>query len=116
MGAQHSRGKPKGLPKSGGRKKGTPNRVTQDFRNRLEELGFDPIQGAIDLFNDLETPPDIRFRCIYFLAEFSFYKPKNPLDLPGAQLPPPPRDATEGMSDEDLDDALRQKKAAAERG
>lgn len=111
MGALHSRGKPKGLPKSGGRKKGTPNKVTADFKNRLEELGFDPIQGAIDLFEDRDTPPDIKFRCIYFLAEFSFYKPKNPLDVAGAQLPPPPRDATEGMSDEDLDNELRKKKA-----
>ena len=35
----------KGLPKTGGRAKGTPNRRTQNIMEKLEALGCDPIAG-----------------------------------------------------------------------
>ncbi len=35
----------KGLPKTGGRAKGTPNRRTQNIVEKLEALGCDPIAG-----------------------------------------------------------------------
>ncbi len=35
----------KGLPKTGGRAKGTPNRRTQNIVEKLEALGRDPIAG-----------------------------------------------------------------------
>lgn len=39
MGNQANRaGRPKGIPKSGGRQKGTPNRVTRDVREWLSKL------------------------------------------------------------------------------
>jgi len=32
------KGKPKGLPKTGGRQPGTPNKVTQEFRETVKQL------------------------------------------------------------------------------
>lgn len=37
-------GKPKGLPKSGGRPAGVPNRKTQVLVDKAEELGVDPFE------------------------------------------------------------------------
>ncbi len=37
--------RPRGLPKTGGRAKGTPNKRTQSVMERLEALGCDPIEG-----------------------------------------------------------------------
>ena len=37
--------RPKGLPKTGGRAKGTPNKRTQSVMEKLEALGCDPIAG-----------------------------------------------------------------------
>lgn len=98
--------KPKGLPKTGGRKKGTPNKVTADFRERVLEENFCPIKAAIALYEDFETPHDIKFKCIYFIAEFSYYKPKNPLDVPGNSLPPAPSEDSSALTDEELESAI----------
>ena len=38
--------------KTGGRKKGTPNRPTQALRARLESLDFDIVQEAVILYRD----------------------------------------------------------------
>ena len=46
--AKRRPGKPKGLPKSGGRLKGTPNRSTVQTRDRIQELA-DPIAFLADV-------------------------------------------------------------------
>ena len=46
--AKRRPGKPRGLPKSGGRVKGTPNRSTVQTRDRIQELA-DPIQFLADV-------------------------------------------------------------------
>ena len=38
-------GRPPGLPKTGGRQKGTPNKATQTVAEKLDALGCDPIEG-----------------------------------------------------------------------
>ena len=47
---KHGPGRPKGTPKTGGRKKGTPNRHTAQTRDRIQELG-DPIAFLADVMN-----------------------------------------------------------------
>ena len=42
-------GRPLGLPKTGGRKKGTPNAKTKELSEKLEALSFDPIQVLASL-------------------------------------------------------------------
>lgn len=40
-------GRPPGIPKSGGRKAGTPNRRSAEARERVEAMGFDPLEGLV---------------------------------------------------------------------
>jgi hypothetical protein len=48
--AKRGPGKPKGHPKSGGRKKGTPNHTTAQTRDRIQQLA-DPIDFLADVMN-----------------------------------------------------------------
>lgn len=41
-------GKP-GQKKTGGRQKGTPNKLTSDIQAKLDKMGCDPIKGMADL-------------------------------------------------------------------
>ena len=41
--------RPEGIPKSGGRKKGTPNLKTLVLRESLSRVGFDIVQELRDL-------------------------------------------------------------------
>ena len=45
-------GRPKGLPKSGGRKKGTPNRPTASLRDRLIGLNCDYVACLANIVNN----------------------------------------------------------------
>jgi len=47
--------RPKGLKKSGGRKKGTPNKTTFLLEEKLEHLNFDPVVELIICFDSLES-------------------------------------------------------------
>lgn len=42
-------GRPVGLPKTGGRKKGTPNKFSFDANAVAEEMGVDPLQVLLEL-------------------------------------------------------------------
>ena len=51
-------GRPVGLSKTGGRKKGTPNAKTKELGARLESFGFDPLKELSELVqgvNDLSA-------------------------------------------------------------
>ena len=49
------RGRPPGLPKTGGREKGTPNRDTAAVREKLVALGCDPTEELVKLARDPKT-------------------------------------------------------------
>lgn len=69
-------GRPVGLPKSGGRAKGTPNRKTQEVANKLYELGCDPIEGMARIAMDNTQPTELRVRCYAELAVYMYPKRK----------------------------------------
>jgi hypothetical protein len=48
-------GRPPGLPKTGGRKKGTPNRATVVLRDKLAALGCDPAEELVKIAQNPET-------------------------------------------------------------
>ena len=56
--------------KTGGRTKGTPNRVTLDVAERLAALKCDPIEGMARLALDEENPPELRGRMFAELAQY----------------------------------------------
>lgn len=69
-------GRPKGLPKSGGRQKGTPNRSTQAVREIFEELDFNPIRELVGMARDPKIRPDLKANILVNLCSYRFPKPK----------------------------------------
>ena len=51
-------GKPKGLPKTGGRKKGTPNAVSRDLRARISAFLDENFDTAVKAWKQLNDPKD----------------------------------------------------------
>lgn len=62
--------------KTGGRTKGTPNKLTSDARSRLEALGCDPIEGMAVIAMDANNPMDLRGRMFAELAQYVYPKRK----------------------------------------
>lgn len=53
-------GRPPGLPKTGGRAKGTPNRATAALKEKLAALGYDPVDELVKIAQDPKTPVVIK--------------------------------------------------------
>ena len=68
--------RPKGLQKTGGRQRGTPNRATQELAEKLEALGCDPIEGMARLAMAAETAPALKVKCYAELAQYVHAKRK----------------------------------------
>jgi len=68
--------RPKGLPKTGGRVSGTPNRITEALAQKLEKLGCDPIEGIAKIALDPLTTADLKVRCFAELAQYIYPKRK----------------------------------------
>jgi hypothetical protein len=62
--------RPKGLPKTGGRAIGTPNRKTLEVTAKLDGLGCDRILGLAEIAMSPETAPELRVRCYSELAGY----------------------------------------------
>lgn len=67
--------KRKGDPKSGGRKKGTPNKKRIFVAERLAELNFCVVQNIIILYEQADTPPEIKCKLLNMLLDYSAPKP-----------------------------------------
>lgn len=76
----------KGSPKTGGRKKGTPNKRTQSVQQLLDEKGVNPIEAMADVLIDaIQTGDQDK---IVFIADklAPYYSPKlaaTKLDVEG---------------------------------
>lgn len=65
-------GRPKGTPKTGGRVAGTPNRVTQEFRETVTRLLEDNAENvALWLEQVAKDDPDKALQRLAQLAEFA---------------------------------------------
>jgi hypothetical protein len=73
-------GRPLGFAKTGGRKRGTPNKSTQAITESLAELGCDPIAGMARIAMDPDTSPELKVRCYAELAQYVYPK-RKPVDL-----------------------------------
>lgn len=62
--------------KTGGRRKGTPNRVSQDIRDKLASLGCDPIEGMARIAMDADNPVQLRGKMFAELAQYVIPKRK----------------------------------------
>jgi hypothetical protein len=52
--------RPKGLPKTGGRQRGTPNKVTTEFREAAAAAGRTPLEHMMWVMNDEGQPIAMR--------------------------------------------------------
>ena len=69
-------GKPKGLPKTGGRQKGTPNKTTQEARKLFESI-MDRNVGRIEQALE-EIYDDDKQKFLYVINKyFPYYLPKQ---------------------------------------
>jgi hypothetical protein len=66
----------RGLPKSGGRQRGTPNKRTHELAEKLQELGCDPIEGLARIALSNETAPELKVRCYAELVQYVHPKRK----------------------------------------
>lgn len=73
-------GRPWGLPKTGGRQKGTPNKATLTVQEKLDSIGCDPIVELAKLAMNEKYAEEFRRRCLSDLASYICPKPK-PTDL-----------------------------------
>ena len=68
--------RPKGLPKTGGRARGTPNKATDALARKLTKLGCDPIEGLAKIALDPATETVLKVRCFAELAQYIYPKRK----------------------------------------
>lgn len=73
--------RPKGLPKTGGRKKGTPNKATLDVKHRIDQIldNESGWQHIADQFAQGELPIPVLLR----LIEYRIGKPKESIEMSG---------------------------------
>ncbi len=69
-----TKGTPK--PEGSGRKKGTPNKLSATVRERLEELGCDPIEGMAQIAMDKSNTPELRHKAYADIAQYAYPKLK----------------------------------------
>jgi hypothetical protein len=67
---------PKGLLKTGGRTRGTPNKKTELVAKKLAKVGCDPLEGLAKIAVDPETKVEIKVRCLAELAQYVYPKRK----------------------------------------
>ena len=62
--------RPKGTPKTGGRKAGTPNRATMSIRDKLAEIGCDPALALAEMAMNPETDRALRAKILADLLPY----------------------------------------------
>jgi hypothetical protein len=72
-------GRPSGLPKTGGRTKGTPNRCTVALKEKLDGIGCDPVMELARIGMNKTNPIEIRIRCFSEIAQYVYPK-RKPVD------------------------------------
>jgi hypothetical protein len=79
-----SGGRPTGLPKTGGREKGTPNRATLALKEQLDALGCDPLVELAKIAMNKKNAVEIRARCLSEIAPY-IYPKRKPVDMASDQ-------------------------------
>ena len=71
-----AQGKPKGLPKSGGRQKGALNTDRQALLDRAQALGLEPWDALVSLAMDQMLESPLRFQAIKEVCSYVYTKTK----------------------------------------
>lgn len=77
-------GRPKGLPKSGGRQKGTPNKITADIKEIAQSFGEEAITYLVEIARNGDAPPAARVAAVKEILDRGYGKAKQDVELTGA--------------------------------
>ena len=66
--------RPQGMPKTGGRVRGTPNKRSADLFGKLGRMGCDPMEGLARIALDPDTDVALKVRCFAELAQYVYPK------------------------------------------
>jgi hypothetical protein len=72
-------GRPVGLPKTGGRKKGTHNRATVVLKDKLATLACDPAEELVKIARNPKTPAESKVQIYSTLLPYVYPK-RKPVD------------------------------------
>src|SRR3954462_7140257 len=79
-------GKPPGLPKTGGRTKGTPNRATAALKDKLAALGYDPLEELVRVAQNPKTSVVLKVHICEVLLPYEYPK-RKPQDSSSDERP-----------------------------
>ena len=65
-----------GHEKRGGRKKGTPNKKTQDLMAMCEARGINLFEAFLEIIEDVNADPNLRFSALKEAAQYVYPKRK----------------------------------------
>ena len=75
--------RPKGLPRTGGRPKGVPNKITADVKALAQVYCSDAIDTLAKIMSDSEVPPAARVSAAKELIDRGYGKAIQPTELSG---------------------------------
>lgn len=75
--------RPKGLPKTGGRQKGSSNKVTADIKALAQAHCADAVDTLASIMTDVETPAAARVAAAKELIDRGYGKAVQPTELSG---------------------------------
>lgn len=76
--------RPKGLPKTGGRQKGTPNKVTADIKEIAQSFGQEAITHLVEIARNGDAPPAARVAAVKEILDRGYGKARQDVELTGA--------------------------------
>lgn len=79
-------GRPKGLPRTGGRKPGTPNKVTADVRALAQKYGEKAVEALAKIMTDNEQPAAARVSAAKELLDRAYGKSPQPIAVNSANM------------------------------
>lgn len=75
--------RPKGLPKTGGRQKGSPNKATADIKALAQEYGQAAVHTLAEIMQDVAQPSAARVSAAKELMDRGYGKAMQPTELTG---------------------------------
>jgi hypothetical protein len=76
-------GRPKGLPKTGGRQKGATNKVAADIKALAQEHGPDAVKTLAEIMKDVSVSPAARVAAAKELIDRGYGKAMQTTELTG---------------------------------
>ncbi|WP_138438581.1 hypothetical protein [Marinobacter alexandrii] len=104
MPAETKRGRPSGTRKTGGRKKGTPNKVTAEIKQIAQSYGEEAIASLVEIMRGGEYPPAARVSASKEILDRAYGKAPQALELSG-QGGGPIQTVTKNMTPQEAADA-----------